>query len=60
MNKLIKGRPMDNLEFLQWLRGFFEVCVCVRERESARASERASERERERERMYVCEWGGGE
>lgn len=24
VDKLIKGRPMDNLEFLQWLRGFFE------------------------------------
>ena len=25
VEKLLKGRPMDNLEFLQWLRGFFEV-----------------------------------
>lgn len=24
VDRLIKGRPMDNLEFLQWLRGFFE------------------------------------
>ena len=27
VERMIKGRPMDNLEFLQWLRGFFEVLL---------------------------------
>ncbi len=57
MNKLIKGRPMDNLEFLQWLRGFFEVCVRQREREKQRAGERV--RKIERRRMCVVGRGGG-
>jgi hypothetical protein len=56
MNKLIKGRPMDNLEFLQWLRGFFEVCVRQTEREGA--SERESEKDRERENVCGGKRGG--
>ena len=55
VERMIKGRPMDNLEFLQWLRGFFEVTLsCIRQPRSRPRLNKCGRRLACPEHMHMC------